>query len=112
MSVDERALARNLSQFGPFAATEAVLMAASRAGGDRQSLHERIRVHSLEAWRRVEAGEENPLPDLMRTDGQLGVWVEPERIDRLMGDPATNVGDAPDRARTMAAAARSSVGSG
>ena len=33
----------------PFMATENIMMAAVKAGGDRQELHERIRVHSMEA---------------------------------------------------------------
>lgn len=33
----------------PFMATENILMSAVKKGGDRQELHERIRVHSMEA---------------------------------------------------------------
>jgi adenylosuccinate lyase len=33
----------------PFMATENIIMEAVKAGGDRQDLHERIRVHSMEA---------------------------------------------------------------
>ena len=39
----------------PFMATENVLMAAVRAGGNRQVLHERIREHSLAAAQRIKA---------------------------------------------------------
>ena len=55
----------------PFMATENIMMDAVRRGGDRQELHERLRVHSLAAARRVkEEGEENDL------------------IDRICGDPS------------------------
>lgn len=37
----------------PFMATENILMDAVKAGGDRQELHEAIRVHSMEAGRQV-----------------------------------------------------------
>ncbi len=37
----------------PFMATEAILMHCVKAGGDRQALHEAVRVHSMEAGRRV-----------------------------------------------------------
>ena len=53
----EKVLARNLAQEMPFMATESVLMAAVQAGGDRQDLHERIRVHSHEAAYRLKAGD-------------------------------------------------------
>ena len=37
----------------PFMATENIMMDAVKAGGDRQELHERIRVHSMEAGKVV-----------------------------------------------------------
>ena len=46
----------------PFMATETILMDAVKAGGDRQELHERIRIHSMEAGKAVkEEGKENDL---------------------------------------------------
>jgi adenylosuccinate lyase len=55
----------------PFMATEEILMAAVKAGGDRQELHERIRQHSQTAAEQVKMhGRRNDL------------------IDRLQGDPA------------------------
>lgn len=46
----------------PFMATENILMEAVKRGGDRQELHERIRVHSMEAARKVkEEGKPNDL---------------------------------------------------
>ena len=46
-----------------------VAQAGVRAGGDRQDLHERVRVHSREAARRVKAeGESNPLMELLIAD--------------------------------------------
>ena len=46
--------------YGPFAATERVLMALVRAGADRQHMHERLRQHSLKAWESIKAGRPNP----------------------------------------------------
>jgi len=46
----------------PFMATEKILMQCVTNGGDRQELHEAIRVHSMEAGRRVkEEGASNDL---------------------------------------------------
>ncbi|MGH7199530.1 MAG: adenylosuccinate lyase [Planctomycetaceae bacterium] len=57
-----RVIERNLQAELPFMATEELLMAGVQAGGGRQELHERIRVHSMEAARRVkEDGLENDL---------------------------------------------------
>ncbi len=63
--VVERRLAEEL----PFMATEEILMAGVQAGGDRQDLHERVRVHSVEAARQVkELGLQNDLLQRLQTD--------------------------------------------
>jgi adenylosuccinate lyase len=75
----------------PFMATENILMAAVKAGGDRQDLHERIRIHSQQAAHRVKAeGKDNDLLDRLKTDPAFAS-VD---IDRLL-DPATFIGRAP-----------------
>ena len=54
----------------PFMATEEILMAGVRAGGDRQELHEVIRVHSMAAADQVKThGKANDLIDRLRGDG-------------------------------------------
>lgn len=53
----------------PFMATENILMAAVKAGGDRQKLHEKIRVHSHAAAEQVKKfGKHNDLIDRLRKD--------------------------------------------
>jgi len=53
----------------PFLATEAILMRAVEAGGDRQALHERIRVHAREAGRLVkDEGKPNDLLQRIAAD--------------------------------------------
>jgi adenylosuccinate lyase len=53
----------------PFMATENLLMAAVRAGGDRQTLHERIRVHAFAAAERIKEGaSDNDLIQRLRND--------------------------------------------
>jgi adenylosuccinate lyase len=57
----------------PFMATEEILMAGVRAGGDRQELHEAIRQHSQAAARQVkEAGLTNDLLSRLEKDGRFG----------------------------------------
>ena len=53
----------------PFMATENLMMAAVKKGGDRQELHEVIREHSMAAARRIkEEGGDNDLLDRLRND--------------------------------------------
>jgi adenylosuccinate lyase len=62
-------IARHVEAELPFMATENLLMAAVQAGGDRQALHERIRVHSLAAAARLKEGHgDNDLVARLRED--------------------------------------------
>lgn len=61
----------------PFMATENIMMDAVKKGGNRQELHERIRVHSLEAAKMVKVeGKENDLVDRIAGDDAFGVTKE------------------------------------
>lgn len=61
----------------PFMATENIMMDATKAGGDRQELHEKIRKLSMEAGRRVkEEGKENNLLELIADDPAFSLTLE------------------------------------
>jgi adenylosuccinate lyase len=88
-----KTIERNLNAELPFMATENILMKAVAAGGDRQLLHERIRVHSQEAARRVKAeGEANDLMDRLSNDDAFAA-VD---LDAAM-NPLDFVGRAPEQ---------------
>ncbi len=62
-------IARHVAEHLPFMATENLLMAGVQAGGDRQALHERIRIHSIAAADRLKEGAaDNDLLDRIRSD--------------------------------------------
>lgn len=74
----------------PFMATENILMDAVKAGGDRQELHEKIRVLSMEAGKNVkEKGLDNNLLDLIAEDEAFGLTRE--ELQKCM-DPAKYTG--------------------
>jgi adenylosuccinate lyase len=86
---------RRLVEELPFMATENLMMRAVKRGGDRQDLHERVRLHSNEAGRRVKAGGgPNDLLDRIAADPAFGV-----RRDELEEDlrPERYVGRAPEQ---------------
>ncbi len=101
LRVDEEALARNLAVYGPFAATERLLMSLVKAGADRQAMHEKIREHSLAAWEAVRRGDENPLVASLVSDAALQKFMSVGEM-RQMLDYAGYIGDAPLRARKLA----------
>ena len=64
-----KVIEQNLARELPFMATENILMAAVKKGGDRQVLHERIRLHSMDAARVIkEEGRANDLLDRIAAD--------------------------------------------
>ena len=66
--VDEAAVARALSDELPFLATENMLMAAVRAGGDRQACHEIIRRHSMQSRAAMRRGAPCDLVERLAED--------------------------------------------
>lgn len=83
-----KVVAKRLEEELPFMATETILMAATRAGGDRQELHEAIRLHSIAAGARVkEEGLHNDMLERIAKDelfksvhGQLDELCEPSHF--------------------------------
>ena len=90
--VREQVIRKHLDEELPFMATEAILMHAVRAGGDRQALHERIRQHSMAAAESVkDRGEDNDLADRIAGDRTFGM----SRNDvQAVLDPARHTGRA------------------
>jgi len=85
----------------PFMATETILMDAVKAGGDRQELHEKIRVYSMAAGKRVkEEGLENDL--LERIAADKAFHMTREQLLSLM-DPVKFIGCAPAQTETFLA---------
>ena len=72
-----KVIEKRLMQELPFMATENIMMAAVKAGGDRQELHERIRTLSMEAGRNVkERGLENNLLELIAADAAFNMTID------------------------------------
>jgi adenylosuccinate lyase len=88
-----KVVTRNLRRELPFLVTETVLMEAVRAGGDRQELHEKIRVHARAAADALKEGaERNDLFARLRADPAFAAVADLLDDD---ADPALYVGRAP-----------------
>lgn len=101
LEVREEAIRRRIEEGLPALATESILMAAVEAGGDRQALHERIRVRAREAAERVEAGEPSDLLDRLAGEEEFSELSE-EAWERAR-DPGSYVGRAPEQTRSYLA---------
>ena len=79
----------------PFMATENIMMDAVKRGGNRQQLHERIRVHSVAAGKVIkEEGLPNDLIDRIAADPMFGLTKE-EILTHM--DPAAYIGRCPEQ---------------
>ena len=77
----------------PFMATEYIIMEEVKAGGDRQEIHEIIRVHSIEASKKVkEEGKENDLLERILNDQSLK--LDKSKLMEVL-DPKNFIGFAP-----------------
>lgn len=77
---------KHLNDELPFMATENILMAGVKKGGDRQKLHEAIRIHSMEAASKIKnEGGENDLIERIAEDPVFGLTIEEirETLDPL-----------------------------
>ena len=101
MVIDEEAIGRNMATYGPFAATERVLMGLVQAGASRQDGHEWIREQSLQAWAAMRRGEGNPLTELLLADERIRPFLTPVQIQTLMNADG-HVGTAAIRATAFA----------
>ena len=77
IKVYEKVIEKHVSEELPFMATENIMMSAVKRGGNRQELHERIRLHSIAAGRTVkEEGRPNDLIDRIAADPAFGLTRE------------------------------------
>ena len=86
---------KHLNEELPFMATENILMRAVKKGGDRQELHEKIRVHSMEAGKKVKLlGEKNDLVERIANDKDFNLSKD-EILDGM--NPKNFIGIAPEQ---------------
>ena len=94
LQVNEAVIAKNVENWLPFITTENLLMEAVKRGGDRQQLHEVIRVCSMEAAARMNRGEDCDL--LRRLAGHPEFGLSVQDMEALLV-PENYVGRAPEQ---------------
>ena len=93
--VYEKVIEKHIRAELPFMATENIMMECVKAGGNRQELHEQIRVLSMEAGKNVKVeGKENNLIELIKQDEMFKpVW---DKLDQIL-DAKQFIGRAPSQ---------------
>jgi len=100
-----KVIAARLTAELPFMATENILMAAVKAGGNRQTLHEKIRQHSQAAAEQVkQKGKPNDLIERLKSDPAFGkinfkilmkpenyIGRAPQQVDEFIKDIVTPI---------------------
>ena len=82
LTVYPKVIEKHLREELPFLATENILMDCVKRGGDRQTLHEAIRRHSVAAGKQVKEGGENDLLDRIAADPAFGLTRK--EIDEIL----------------------------
>ena len=91
--VYEKVIQKHINAELPFMATENIMMECVKAGGNRQELHERIRVLSMQAGKNVkEEGGENNLIDLIKKDSMFAAVHD--KLDTIL-DAKNFIGRSP-----------------
>ena len=91
--VYENRIHKHIMEELPFMATEYIIMEEVKSGGDRQEIHETIRVHSMEASKKVKMeGKENDLIERIMNDETLK--MDKSKIAEVL-DPKNFIGFAP-----------------
>lgn len=95
LTVYPKRIAAHLQEELPFMATETILMHCVQQGGNRQLLHEKIRIHAMEAAKKYKLdGEKNDLIDRIAADKAFGLTQQD--LERLL-DPAQFTGRAKEQ---------------
>ncbi len=90
-----KVIEKHLNDELPFMATENIMMDAVKKGGNRQELHERIRIHSMEAGKVVKMeGKQNDLLQRIANDTMFGLTMQ--ELESIMV-PQNFVGIAPEQ---------------
>jgi adenylosuccinate lyase len=108
LNVNTAAIRRNLDLYGPFAATERLMMAAVKRGADRQIFHEIVREHAMTAWEDVQAGRPNRLIKSLGADARITAIFGDEKLDAWLNIDAYT-GLASERALGIARRIRASI---
>lgn len=101
LNINEVVTTKNLEFFWLFSVSELIIVEAVKKGADRQKLHEALRDISMKAWEDLHRGKENPMESLLLKSTEIGKYLKPEEIRKLL-DAKNHIGNAAKKALTLA----------
>ena len=107
LHVNEKIVEKLVRDYLPFIATENLMMAAVKRGGDRQQLHEIIREASMQETAKMKNGESWDLAAQLAARPEFGMSAEEIRAEL---EPARYIGRCPEQAAAMTSACRALIG--
>ena len=103
LHVNEKIVEKFVLDYLPFIATENLMMAAVRRGGDRQQVHEIIREASMDATARMKNGERWDLIAALAARQEFGMTADELRAEL---DPARYIGRCAEQTAAFTAKCR------
>lgn len=107
--IDPAAVKRNLHLYRDFATQENLLMALTKAGADRQEMHEVLRMHAINAWEAVRQGKPNPMRVNLMHDQRLLAFLSQDRIAKIFNRAVDQTTEAETMAKNLAASVRAKL---
>ena len=107
LHVNEKIVEKFVLDYLPFIATENLMMAAVRRGGDRQQVHEIIREASMDATARMKNGERWDLIAALAARQEFGMTADELRAEL---DPARYIGRCAEQTAAFTAKCRALCG--
>ncbi|QQG40825.1 MAG: adenylosuccinate lyase [Candidatus Levyibacteriota bacterium] len=89
--INDKRIEKNLETYGPFAATEAIMMESVKKGANRQDMHEVIRELSMKAWKEIQENDTNPLTQFIIRDKRIMNFLSTDTVKKLL-DVKTHIG--------------------
>ena len=107
LHVNEKIVEKLVWDYLPFIATENLMMAAVKRGGDRQQLHEIIREASMAETAKMKNGESWDLVAQLAARPEFGMRAEEIRAELT---PSRYIGRCPEQVASMTSACRALIG--
>ncbi len=99
--INDKRITKNLDTFWPFSASEGIIIEAVKVGADRQQMHEVLREISMKAWESIQAGNANPMEDLLEENSVIRLHLKPVQVEEIL-DAKNHIGNANKKALELA----------